>query len=160
MDPGKAGRGQGGQGAGEGEGAREGEGEETDPEGGTGEEAGVDSGVVVGEEMGAGAVAGGKGGPAISAPSCKGHKERRSLEEVMSVLRTPKRAKTKLVSVKIPGLTKPVKKSITQLIELFKETKEWRLILQGDLGHSCLRLPQTSGENQEEKWPEQAEDSY
>ena len=111
MDPGKAG---GGQGAGEGEGGQ-----------GPGEVAGEEAGTEAAEG------AGGEGEPAIPAPSCRGHEERRRLGEIMSVLRTPKKAKTKLVSVKIPGQTKPVKKSFTELIELFRQTKEWALILQG-----------------------------
>ena len=125
MDQGKAGGGRGGQGAGEADG--EGAGGGIDSGGGTGEDAGVDSGGVAGEEMGAG----GEGGPAISATACRGHKERKTLEKTMSATRTIKKAKTKLVSVKMPNQPKPVKKSLTQLIELFKETKEWKLILEG-----------------------------
>ena len=82
--------------------------------------------------MGAGAVAGGEGGPAITATSCRGHEERRSLEKTMSATRTVKKANTKLIAVKVSGQNKPVKKSKEELVELFSETKEWKKIRQGE----------------------------
>jgi hypothetical protein len=107
-----------GEEAGAGTGAKGGA--ETGPRGGAGKEAGA----VAGEEIGAGAGAGEDGGSAIPAPSCRGHEERRKLEKTMSATRTIKKAKTKLIAVKVAGQNKPVKKSKEELVELFRKTKE------------------------------------
>ena len=121
-----------GPGKGEGEGAGEGAGNEGGAEQNPREGAGEEAGAVAGEDMRAGAAAGGEGGPAIPATSCRGHEERRTLEKTMSATRTIKKAKTKLIAVKVPGQNKPVKKSKEELVELFSETKEWKKIRQGE----------------------------